>query len=130
MLLCDSDLFFIRSIPANYLSGRTVPAATPSIAMISGSAYAHFNLSAPSFKVLCGGALFALVQCRNGGCPQRRRAQCRGRICLAINGLDWVPERWPYLDQIALPLAMSFPITAHRGRGSTAGSTRTVPLDG
>ena len=29
VLLCDSDLFFLPSIPESYLSGRTVPAATP-----------------------------------------------------------------------------------------------------
>ena len=57
VLLCDSDLFFIRSIPAAYLIGRTVPAASPEHGRHDfpwERLYAHFNLLPPSFQVLCG----------------------------------------------------------------------------
>lgn len=113
VLLCDSDLFFLRSIPESYLSGRTVPAATPEHGRHDfpwERLYAHFDLSAPSFQVLCGGGE-ASPPWFNAGLVYAPNAAALSaeweRICLAINGLDWVPERWPYLDQIALPLAMA-----------------------
>jgi len=52
VLLCDSGLFFLRSIPVAYLSGRTVPAATPEHGRHDlpwECLYTYFNLSAPSF---------------------------------------------------------------------------------
>jgi len=113
VLLCDSDLFFLRSIPAGYLSGRSVPAATPEHGRHDfpwERLYAHFNLITPSFQVLCGSGETSppwfnagLVYAPNAAALSAEWEQ----ICLEINQLEWVPERWPYLDQIALPLAMA-----------------------
>lgn len=113
VLLCDSDLFFIRSIPAAYLIGRTLPAASPEHGRHDfpwERLYAHFNLLSPSFQVLCGSGE-ASEPWFNAGLVYAPNAAALGseweRICLAINELPWVPERWPYLDQIALPLAIA-----------------------
>ncbi len=113
VLLCDSDLFFLRSIPAAYLIGRTVPSATPEHGRHDfpwERLYAHFNLLPPSFQVLCGSGE-ASPPWFNAGLVHAPNAAALGaeweRICLAINAMPWVPERWPYLDQIALPLAMA-----------------------
>ena len=113
VLLCDSDLFFLRSIPANYLDGRYLPAATPEHGRHDfpwERLYAQFNLSAPSFQVLCGSGE-ASPPWFNAGLVYAPNAAALSaeweRICLAINALEWVTERWPYLDQIALPLAMA-----------------------
>jgi hypothetical protein len=113
VLFCDSDLFFLRPVPYGYLNGRTVPAATPEHGRHDfpwERLYAHFNLNMPSFQVLCGSGE-ASPPWFNAGLVYAPNAAALSaeweRICLAINGLDWVPERWPYLDQIALPLAMA-----------------------
>lgn len=113
VLLCDSDLFFLRPIPDNYLIGRTIPAATPEHGRHDfpwERLYAKFNLTMPSFQVLCGGGESSppwfnagLVYAPNGAALGSHWEQ----ICLEVNQLDWVPERWPYLDQISLPLAIA-----------------------
>jgi len=129
VLLCDSDLFFLRSIPPDYLIGRTVPAATPEHGRHSfpwERLYAQFNLAIPAFQVLCGSGESS-PPWFNAGLVYAPNAAAMGaeweRLCLAINKLDWVPERWPYLDQISLPLAM-----ASLSPGSKL--TEAVVLDG
>lgn len=99
MLLCDSGLFFLRSIPVAYLSGRTVSAATPEHGRHEfpwERLYTYFNLSAPSFQVLyCSGE--ASPPWFNAGLVYAPKAAALSaeweRICLAINGLDFVLER-------------------------------------
>lgn len=129
VLLSDSDVFFLRSIPADYLIGRTVPAATPEHGRHDfpwERLYSQFNLATPGFQVLCGGGE-ASPPWFNAGMVYAPNAATLGaeweRICLAINDWDWVPERWPYLDQIALPLAMASLSPASR-------LTEAVVLDG
>jgi hypothetical protein len=113
VLFCDSDLFFLRSIPADYLIGRTVPAATPEHGRHNfpwERLYSQFNLCVPGFQVLCGSGESSPPWFNAGMVYAPNAAALAGeweRICLAVNEWEWVPERWPYLDQIALPLAMA-----------------------
>jgi hypothetical protein len=114
VLMCDSDVFFLRPIPSDYLIGRTVPAATPEHGRHIfpwERLYSEFNLPTPSFQVLCGDGVQASPPWFNAGVVYAPNGADLGaeweRICLAVNDWEWVPERWPYLDQIALPLAMA-----------------------
>lgn len=129
VLMCDSDLFFLRSIPLEYLISRTVPAATPEHGRHVfpwESLYSHYNLIMPSFQVLCGSGESS-PPWFNAGLVFAPNATALGgeweRICLTVNQMDWVPERWPYLDQIALPLAIGSLSPASR-------LTETAVLDG
>ena len=113
VLFCDSDLFFVRAVPVDYFTGRTVPAATPEHGRHDfpwESLYPHFDMYCPSFRILCGGGEVSLPWFNAGLVYAPNGAELGGvweDLCVAINQLDWVPERWPYLDQIALPLAMA-----------------------
>lgn len=113
VLMCDSDLFFLRPIPVEYLNGRTIPAATPEHGRHDfpwERLYTNFDLPVPSFQVLCGGGESS-PPWFNAGLVYAPNAASLGshweQICLEVNQLDWVPERWPYLDQISLPLAIA-----------------------
>ncbi len=113
VLLCDSDLFFVRAVPTDYFLGRTTPAATPEHGRHDfpwEKLYPHFELHCPSFRVLCGGGETS-PPWFNAGLVYAPNAAELGStwesLCVAVNELDWVPERWPYLDQIALPMAMA-----------------------
>lgn len=112
-LLCDSDLFFLRPVPHGYLSWRTAPAAVPEHGiqeMPWDRLYDTFSLPCPTFQHLCGNGGCSLPWF-NAGLVVAPDAEALGaawlELCHRVNDLPWVQKRFPYLDQIALPLAMA-----------------------
>ena len=112
-LLCDSDLFFLRSVPLDYFAGRTVPAAVPEHGRHDfpwERLYPIAGAPLPSFQVLCGSGEASLPWL-NAGLVYAPNASQLGEVwldlCHRVEPLEWVPERFPYLDQITLPLAIA-----------------------
>ncbi|QEY31825.1 hypothetical protein EVJ50_05785 [Synechococcus sp. RSCCF101] len=112
-LLTDSDLFFHRPLPAEYLTWRACPAAVPEHGQIElpwQRLYEACGLPQPQLRQLCGSGA-ASRPWFNAGLVAAPDAAALGRAWLEmaerVNHLEWVPRRFPYLDQIALPLAMA-----------------------
>lgn len=112
-LLCDSDIFFLRGVPLPYLAGRTVPAAVPEHGRHDfpwQRLYAMVGGALPAFQVLCGSGEVSLPWL-NAGLVYAPNASQLGAVwldlCQRVEPLEWVPERFPYLDQITLPLAIA-----------------------
>lgn len=112
-LLCDSDMFFLRAVPLEYFYGRTVPAAVPEHGRHDfpwERLYPMVGAPMPSFSVLCGSGEASLPWL-NAGLVYAPNAAQLGEVwldlCHRIEPLEWVPERFPYLDQITLPLAIA-----------------------
>ena len=108
----DADLIFIRPLPAEFLF-RPVPAAVPEHGLHVypwAELYSILGLRFPEIKVLCAGGEGG-VPWLNAGfvvCPDGSHfGHLWHRICRLLLHCSWVPERWPFLDQIALPLAMA-----------------------
>lgn len=112
-LLTDSDVFFVRPLPTDYLAWRTCPAAVPEHGIQSidwARLYASLSLPVPTTRHLCGNG-GASLPWFNAGLVYAPDPQALGslwlQMCHRVNGLDWLPKRFPYLDQYALPLAMA-----------------------
>lgn len=108
----DADLLFIRPLPAEFLF-RPVPAAVPEHGLHVHpweELYSTLGLQCPSIKVLCAGGEVGAPWLNAGfiACPDGSRfGDLWHRACRFILHCPWVPERFPYLDQIALPLAFA-----------------------
>jgi hypothetical protein len=111
-ILIDSDLLFLRPLPANYAI-RDVPAAVPEHGLHEypwERLYETLSLEMPQVKTLLGSGQIS-PPWLNAGLVATPNAEKFGHIWrMASNfvlGCDWVPEHWPYLDQISLPLAIA-----------------------
>jgi hypothetical protein len=113
VLLCDSDTFFLRALPLEYFAGRTVPAAAPEHGRHDfpwERLYPMVAAPMPSFRVLCGSGEASLPWLNAGMVFAPNAAQLGDvwlDLCRRVQPLEWVPERFPYLDQITLPLAIA-----------------------
>ena len=119
-LLMDSDMFAIRKLVGAFIF-RDVPTAVPAHATGKSypwdEIYAAFELSRPRLQVLSGANTFGppwfnagFVASKDGG----NFAQIWSDVSRRIAAMDRVPQKWPYLDQIALPVAMAL-ASAERG---------------
>jgi len=108
----DADLIFIRPLPAAYLF-RRIPAAVPEHGLHVypwEELYSMLELRFPDIKVLTASGEVGAPWLNAGFvvCPDGFRiGSLWHRACQLILHCDWVPERFPYLDQIALPLAFA-----------------------
>lgn len=112
VLLLDSDIMFLRPLPFEFLN-RSIPAAVPEHGKHIypwGRLYSTLGLAQPRITVLLGSGEISLPWF-NGGfvvAPNGEQLSAVWRmICEFVVRCDWVPERWPYLDQISLPLAFA-----------------------
>lgn len=111
-LLIDSDILFIRSLPEEFLF-RSAVCAVPEHGLHEfpwKRLYNVIGLEPPVFQVLLGGGQVSLPWFNAGlvSCPNAEKLGEIWRMLTDFtNRCDWVPERWPYLDQICLPLAMA-----------------------
>lgn len=112
-LLTDSDVFFIRPLPAEYLAWRCCPAAVPEHGIQPvdwPSLYSSLSLPLPATRHLCGNGRVSMPWF-NAGLVYAPNAVALGAawldMCHRVNMLEWLPKRFPYLDQYALPLAMT-----------------------
>jgi len=112
-LLVDSDVLFLRPLPMDFLQ-RRAPAAVPEhsaeYSFPWARLYATLGLAQPTIKVLSGSGHVTdpwfnagFVVAPNG----EQLSSVWRMICEFVVRCDWVPDRWPYLDQIALPLAFA-----------------------
>ncbi len=111
-MLADSDIVFLRPLPKQFLF-RSVPAAVPEhgLHLYPWKRLFHLaGLNCPDFHVLLGSGE-AGPPWLNAGLVVAPNAEKFGHIWKMMADYvlqcEWVPERWPYLDQIALPLAMA-----------------------
>jgi hypothetical protein len=112
-LLVDSDVMFLRPIPVDFIA-RRVPAAVPEhsseYTFPWARMYGTLGLAQPVTKVLSGSG-HTCDPWFNAGfitAPNGEQLSSVWRmICEFLLRCDWVPDRWPYLDQIALPLAFA-----------------------
>lgn len=117
-VLADSDLVFLRPLPADYLI-RHVSTAVPEHSKKQfpwERMYALLALEMPSIRVVHGSADTG-PPWLNAGFVSTPNAEQLGRVwrmmCGLVMQLDWIPDQWPYLDQIALPLAIA-QLSPHR----------------
>lgn len=111
-LMIDSDLIFMRPLPLNFLF-RNTPTAVPEHGLHEfpwARLYEALSLNEPKIVTLLGSGLES-PPWLNAGLVATPNAAKFGAIWKMASdfvlGCDWVPERWPYLDQISLPLAMA-----------------------
>ena len=112
-ILVDSDVLFLRPLPIDFLE-RRVPAAVPEhsseYSFPWARMYATLGLVQPTIKVLSGSG-HTCDPWFNAGfviAPNGEQLSSVWRMmCEFLLRCDWVPDRWPYLDQIALPLAFA-----------------------
>jgi hypothetical protein len=108
----DADLIFVRPLPVDFLF-RPVPTAVPEHGLHVypwEELYSTLGLRFPEIKVLCAGGEVGAPWLNAGFvvCPDGSQfGNLWHRVCRFILHCHWVPERWPYLDQIALPLAFA-----------------------
>jgi len=111
-ILADSDLIFLRPLPHEYLF-RPVPAAVSEHGKHIfpwERLYSTIGLQYPKTKVLAASGEVGEPWLNAGfvTCPN---AESLGHVWRMISEFvvrcEWVPERWPYLDQISLPLAIA-----------------------
>ena len=112
VILADSDLIFARELPFDFLT-RPEACAVPEHGFQElpwSDIYEHFSLKLPQTLVLLGSGRTSLPWL-NAGFVSSSEAEKFGDIWYdlaeRVAVLDWVPKRWPYLDQIALPIAMA-----------------------
>jgi len=111
-LLVDSDMIFLRPLPAEFLFQEAL-AAVPEHGKHDfpwNELYSALELEMPRIKVLLGAGDVSAPWFNAGfvSCPDATKFGAVWRmICEFVLRCDWVPERWPYLDQIALPLAFA-----------------------
>lgn len=111
-VLVDSDYIFIKSICENMFFGRKCAAVPEHGRHLFPwvDLYAKFQLPFPTVKVVLGSGEVS-DPWLNAGFVYAENPSLFGQIwymyALAINDMEEVPERYPYLDQIALPLAMT-----------------------
>lgn len=109
----DADLIFIRPLPVDFLF-RPVPAAVPEHGLHVhpwDELYSILGLRLPEIKVLCAGGEVGAPWLNAGFvvCPDGSQfGNLWHRACRFILHCPWVPERFPYLDQIALPIAIAY----------------------
>lgn len=111
-MLIDSDLIFTRPLPTKFLM-RDVPAAVPEHGLHKfpwTRLYSALSLTIPSIVTLLGSGEVS-PPWLNAGLITTPNAEKFGHIWMMASDFvlkcEWVPERWPYLDQISLPLAMA-----------------------
>lgn len=108
----DADLILIKPLPTEFLF-RHVPAAVAEHGLHTypwQELYSLLDLKMPEIKVLCAGGEVGAPWLNAGFvvCPEGSHlGHLWHRVCRLLLHCEWVPERWPYLDQIALPLAMA-----------------------
>jgi len=113
VLLVDSDVIFLRPLPMEFL-GRRVPTAVPEhsseYTFPWSRLYGTLGLAQPPIKVLSGSGNVTDPWFNAGFvvAPNGEQLSCVwAMMCEFLLRCDWVPDRWPYLDQIALPLAFA-----------------------
>jgi hypothetical protein len=108
----DADLIFLRPLPADFLF-RRVPAAVPEHGLHLypwAELYSALGLNFPEMKLMTGSGEVGPPWLNAGfiSCPDASRfGGLWHRTCRFLLHCNWVPERFPYLDQIALPLAFA-----------------------
>ncbi|WP_298285550.1 hypothetical protein [Acidocella sp.] len=111
-ILADSDTLILRTLPSSFLF-RDVPSVVPEHGKHEfpwERLHENFNLNMSSVEVLLGGNEISNPWMNAGFvvCPNAEQLGNVWRtIAEEVNNLSWVPERWPYLDQISLPLAIA-----------------------
>ena len=119
----DADLLFIRPLPAQFLF-RQVPAAVPEHGLHVypwEELYSTLGLRPPEIKLLTGSGEVGAPWLNAGfiACPDGSQlGELWHRACRFLLHCPWVPERFPFLDQIAMPLAFA-----------QASASRTVTFD-
>lgn len=112
VIFMDSDTIILRPLPIEYLFSST-PRAVPEHGLHLfpwGKLFPMLGLEVPTIKTLLAGGEVGPPWLNAGFvvCPN---AEAFGAVwhmmANFVMRLDWVPERWPYLDQIALPLAIA-----------------------
>jgi hypothetical protein len=111
-VLIDSDILFLRSLPVDFIF-RDVPTVVPEHGYHEFPwlrLFALANLIPPRIKVLLGDGLVTEPWFNAGFicAPDATQFGYVWRMmCDLLLNCDWVPELWPYLDQIALPLTLA-----------------------
>ena len=108
----DADLMFIRPLPAEFLF-RPAPAAVPEEGLHVYpwvELFSTLGLVPPSIKVLTGSGEVGppwlnagFIVCQDGAAL----GDLWHRACSFVRYCPWVPEQWPWLDQIGLPIAIA-----------------------
>jgi predicted O-methyltransferase YrrM len=108
----DSDTILLRPLPTNYIF-TAVPRAAPEHGLHEfpwDRLFGDIGLNSPEIKVLMAGGEVGSPWLNAGviACPNAEALGSTWRMmCDYVLRCDWVPERYPYLDQIALPLAFA-----------------------
>ena len=111
-ILVDSDILFIRPLPESFLI-RESPAAVPEHGKHEfpwDRLYPLVGLKRPEIEILLGSGEICDPWFNAGfvACPDAEQLGHVWRMMADfVFRCPWVPERWPYLDQISLPLAMA-----------------------
>ena len=111
-ILVDSDVLFVRPLPSEFLI-RKVPTAVPEHGKHEfpwERLYSTVGLETPEMTVLTGSGKTCLPWFNAGfvACPSAERmGEVWRMLCEYVSRCEWVPKRWPYTDQIALPLAIA-----------------------
>jgi hypothetical protein len=106
----DSDTLFIRPLPTSFVF-TDVPRAVPEHGLHKfpwDRLFGDIGLSCPTIQVLMAGGEVGSPWLNAGfiACPNAAAFGSVWRMmCEYVLRCEWVPERYPYLDQIALPLA-------------------------
>jgi hypothetical protein len=118
-ILIDSDLLFIRDLPFEFII-RDVPTSVPEhggkMELPWEKLYETVGLLPPKIKVLTGSGIPSMPWFNAGfvACPNAEKfGHTWHMMAQYVRSASWVPSRWPYTDQIALPLAMA---QLHRNR--------------
>lgn len=116
-VLVDSDTFFnTRADVAFLFRHRTAaapehnPLPLEDLDALWHRLYETFGLEIPDLRVMTGSKRYAMPYF-NAGVVATPDAPAFGALwadtMIGVNACDWLPRRFPYLDQFALPLAMA-----------------------